>query len=97
MQIIDDRTEEQKLTHTVLIVAYDSFMSNWKDHHVKKSFCAWACKPEHQDQVFEWVFNRMDMHQVRPQEGDYVPLLGPDDHYQIYVVNDGHRALKNPD
>ena len=29
MKLIDDRTEEQKKTHTTLITATDKFMSGW--------------------------------------------------------------------
>jgi len=93
-KINDDRTEEQMKSHTTLIVARDKFMSGWGRVENGKSYCAWACKPEHCDKVLKWVESRSDMRNVRVQYGNYKPKMGPNDHYHVYVVTEGHPSLK---
>ncbi len=89
----DDRTKEQMQTHTTLITATDKFMSGWGKAKNGLSKCAWACKPEHADKVFDWVQNRSDMRYVNMNySGNWYPKNAA--HLHIYVVNEGHPALR---
>ena len=95
MKRADDRTPEQKKTHTVLIVATDKFLSGWGGAAGGLSYAAWACKPEHQGKVFDWVSSRGEMRRVRIVADPYYP--GPAcAHLHIYVVNEGHNSLAEP-
>ena len=93
MTRIDDRTEAQKKTHTVLVAATDSFMSGWGHAQGGMSYCAWACKPEHRPYVEEWVRARGDMKRVRIVGGDWRPNRRAGDHTHIYVADDRHHAI----
>jgi hypothetical protein len=86
----DDRTPEQKKTHTILITATDKFLSGWGQARGGLSKCAWACKPEHADKVFNWVQKRSEMKYVNYNTGKWYPRAA---HVHIYVVNEGHNAL----
>jgi len=88
--IQDDRTPEQRRTHTILITATDRAMSGWGGARGGLSKCAWACKPEHADRVFNWVKRRGDMSYVNMTTGKWYPRAA---HVHIYVVNAGHPAL----
>jgi hypothetical protein len=91
MQINDRRTPENLETHCVLVVARDIYLSSWGPPG--SSICAWACKPEDADKVFEWVDGRNEMKNVRFKKEDYKPRNAG--HFSIYVVHDTHRSLKN--
>jgi hypothetical protein len=96
MKMQDDRTPEQKRTHTWLIVGTDRFSSNWPHAKNGKSYAAWACKSEHRHKVREWVESRSDMMRVRETtENEYVGKYRPSGHghCHIYVVEEGHPAL----
>ena len=90
----DDRTEEQKQTHTCLIKGYDTFLSGWPscyDH----SYAAWACKLADSDKVLKWVKSRSDMLNVRIVSDNYRPAArNGKSHYHIYAVTENHPALK---
>ena len=88
----DDRTEEQKKTHSVLYGGVDLFLSSWGPpaHLGVKSRAYWACEPEHADRVRWWVSSRSDLEQI--QEGR--PRWHKNDWVHIYVVGDEHPALK---
>ena len=88
----DDRTKEQKDSHTVLITATDKFMSGWGKARNGKSKCAWACKPEHVNQVLAWVESRNEMKYVNVNyTGKWYPKAA---HVHIYVVNEDHPAIR---
>jgi hypothetical protein len=88
----DDRTPEQKLTHTVLITATDKFLSGWGHASNGLSKCAWGCKPEHAQQMYAWVANRSDMKHVNINySGKWYPKAA---HVHIYVANEDHPALR---
>ncbi len=87
---VDDRTQEQRKTHTCLVTATDRFMSGWGDAAGGLSKCAWACKSEHADRVYNWVSNRKEMKYVNSTYGKWYPKAK---HVHIYVVDEGHRAL----
>jgi len=89
----DDRTEEQKKTHRLAIVARDKFMSGWGGASGGASRCAWACHPEvNTDRVFDWVRNRSEMRCVNVVDlSTYRPPSGTA-HFHIYVCDPGHPA-----
>lgn len=90
---IDDRTEEQKKTHIYIVQGIDKFMSGWGEAK-GKSYAGWACKKEHLSSVKRWVSGRTDMKCVNVQTGTWRPRLNRNDHCQIYVISDNHRAAK---
>lgn len=86
----DDRNKEEHKTHTVLITATDRFMSGWGGAAGGASKCAWACKPEHAQRVFNWVAARQEMKYVNWTNRPWYPKAA---HVHIYVVHDNHPAL----
>lgn len=92
MEIVDDRTAEQKSTHQTLITATDKFLSGWGGAKGGLSKCAWACDtPEKADKIFGWVNNRTDMKYVNIHyRNEWKPIAA---HVHIYVVEDNHPAL----
>ena len=88
----DDRTVEQKKTHTVLVTATDKFMSGWGQAKDGLSMCAWACEPKHYDKVFKWVSNRNEMKHINYHINNWDPKNCK--HLHIYVVSENHPALQ---
>ena len=91
--IIDDRTQEEKKTHTCLIVMTDRCLSGWGLAEGGSSYAGWACKPENDGQVFGWVESRSDSMRVRYVSSDYKPNSRYCKHFHIYVVRNGHPAI----
>lgn len=91
MEIQDDRTDAQKLTHTWLVVGTDKFMSGWGKATGGNSYAAWACLPEHSRIVRNWVESRGDMRRVREVSGNYLP--SGRGHLHIYVADENHPSL----
>lgn len=87
----DDRTEDQKKTHTFGVVALDRFMSGWGGASGGSSRCAWACAPGvNIDRVFDNVKRRNEMRYVNIVDlSTYRPPRGTA-HFHIYVCNPGH-------
>jgi hypothetical protein len=94
-QIVDRRTDEERETHPLLVVAHDKFLSGWGLASGGRSLCAWACREDDVDAVESWVRGRSEMRRVRVLDFTYRPRLGPRDHWSVYVVRDGHPALAN--
>ncbi len=90
MEMQDDRTPEQKLTHQWLIVGTDFFLSGWGKATGGKSYAAWACTEEMAPSVLEWVQKRGDMKRARIVYGDWKPK--GTGHAHIYVVTPDHPA-----
>lgn len=93
MQIIDDRTEEQKRTHRYLIVGTDTFLSGWGHARGGASYAAWACETsEEVDACEAWVRSRSDMQRVRfvidVPGSRYRPKSSLCAHLHIYVWTD---------
>jgi hypothetical protein len=86
----DDRSFEEKTTYPILIGGIDRFLSEWCPHGISYAF--WACKEEDEPTVMKWVKSRGD---INPVESHYkeVNKQGKG-HCHIYVVEDGHPALK---
>lgn len=81
----DDRTPEQRKTHTLIVLGTDSFMSGWGQAKNGASYAGWACTPDTIDAVEDRIRARSDMKRVRIVGGDYRP--GPYcAHCHIYVA-----------
>ena len=91
MERIDERTSEQRKTHTWLVTATDKFMSGWGKCSNGLSKCAWACEPKNRQKVLNWVRNRKEMRYVNEHVGNWYPKNA--EHVHIYIVNDGHPSL----
>jgi len=92
--IRDERTEEQKKTHPILVVATDRFMSGWGAAKEGLSYAAWACRDNGDDvRVFNWVRRRHEMSRVRVVLADSYKPSKYCAHLSIYAVEDGHPAL----
>lgn len=94
MERQDDRTDEQRQTHTVLVVGTDRFLSGWGKAKNGTSYAAWACQPEHAETVERWVRARGDQQRVRVMYDDYRPRGAG--HLHIYIVGPKHAALAKP-
>lgn len=82
----DDRTEAQKLTHGVIVLMTDAFMSGWGESEGMKSYAGWACRPEDVNSVERWVRSRHNARRVRIVDGSYRPKGNV--HCHIYVAKD---------
>ena len=95
MIIEDDRTQEQKETHTCLIIGTDRFMSGWGKAENGVSYAVWACEEKDSPKVLEWVKSRKEMKRIREvfetSKSKYRPK--GKGHCHIYVVTEGHVSL----
>ena len=79
----DERTEAQKTTHRLAIVATDKVLSGWGQARNGKSYAGWAFKDDDYIAWLEWVESRSDMQRVRLVTLDgYRPNA---EHTHIYV------------
>lgn len=85
--IKDDRTNEQKVTHTLAVVGVDPFMSSWGDAAGGMSYAAWAFKEGQAVQTLSKVQARGDMRRVRIVALDGYRPTGAA-HLHIYVAKD---------
>mgnify|MGYP001589555681 FL=1 len=94
MKVNDERTPEQKESHTWLIIGTDRFLSGWGKAEGGVSFAAWACESKDRAKVFAWVKSRSDMKHVR-MVSNYDNVYKPKGtgHCHIYVVTDTHPSL----
>lgn len=89
----DDRTGDEKLSHSVGVLATDPGMSGWGEARGGLSLCVWACHPDvNADTVLAWVGKRSDME--NPQIIDLATWEAPEEaaHVRIYLCNPGHPA-----
>ena len=91
----DDRTAEERDTHTCFVRGRDIMLSGWGLAADGRSIAVWACRPEHLDTVYDWVESREDMRSVTTAWSPDAPNLLRGDHCQIYVVHDQHPALSS--
>ena len=84
MKFVDDRTEEQKTTHTTIVIGTDSFMSGWGEARDGFSYAGWACKESEINACESMVRSRKEMKRVRIVGGNYRTPSGPG-HCHIYV------------
>ena len=86
MIFVDDRTPEQKYTHSMIVLMTDRFMSGWGEAWGGPSYAGWACKPELVDELMARIHTRSDAKRVRLVFGNYRPPSGPG-HCHIYVAD----------
>lgn len=63
MLIDDRRSPEQADEMTAAVVATDLYETRERG---APDYCAWACKPDDLERVFDWVERRGDMRRLRP-------------------------------
>ena len=88
----DDRTSEERETHTFLYGGVDTFLSKWgppADAGVN-SRAYWASRREDCDRGRAWVQARSDI--PNPEELG-MSARASRDFCHVYVVRDGHPAL----
>ena len=93
MIIKDDRSDDQKQSHNVIVVGTDSFLSGWGHACGGSSYAGWACTADSWHRVFDWVASRSDMKRVRVVGNDYRPSSRYCAHFHVYVVDENHSAL----
>ena len=89
--IKDDRTDEQRKTHTWLVIGTDTFLSGWGGATGGASYAAWACKPEERNECLTWVEGRSDMKRIRETYDNLNHPYRPSSscaHLHIYVWED---------
>ncbi len=94
MILKDDRIDEQKKTHTLAVVARDSFMSGWGGARGGASRCAWAFDPSkvNSDRVFNWVKSRTEMKHINLVLINNYRAPRETTHFHIYVADEKHPA-----
>jgi hypothetical protein len=94
MKLVDDRTEEQKVSHSWAIVARDSFMSGWGGASGGTSRVAWAFDSSIDNSRLErWVRDRREMKNVNVVNLTKYRAPKGTAHFHIYVVNENHPSL----
>lgn len=92
MKFQDDRTPEQRNTHTWLVGGTDRCLSGWGAATGGMFYAFWACEYKDLESVEKWVRSRTDMMRVRVVGKGYRPKgVG---HCHVYVVTEGHNALQ---
>ena len=98
MKLEDDRTEAQKRTHFLAVVARDKFMSGWGGARGGASRAAWAIDPRgpvNPDRVENWVKSRSEMKNVNLVDLRTYRPPGGTAHFHVYVVEDSsHPAAR---
>ncbi len=93
MVVKDDRTPAERITHRIIILGIDTFMSGWGEARNGSSYAGWACTLSDAVKVERWVRARGDQKRVRVVLGNYRPEARYCAHYHIYTVNAGHPSL----
>ena len=90
MNVEDNRTPTEKISHLWLVVMTDTCMSGWGMSRAGASYAAWACDTlEAAERVADRVRKRCDSSRVRiVHEGGYRPRCA---HFQVYTVDEHHR------
>lgn len=94
--INDDRTEEQKKTHFLAVVARDDGMSGWGQAKNGASRAAWAFDHTkvNSDRVFNWVKSRREMKFVNVVDLRTYRAPKGTMHFQIYVAEPNSTAAR---
>ena len=91
--VTDKREEKHFKTHTCCVTAVDTCMSGWGSATNGLSYCVWVCKPQHVDQLYDWVCSRDEMKNVNFYYSFKKMYPKKNDHLAIYVVKDNHPCL----
>lgn len=96
MNFQDDRTEEQKKTHVLAVVARDKCLSGWGGAKGGASRCAWAFDPAavNSDRVFNWVKSRSEMVFVNVVDLSTYRAPRGTAHFHVYVCEPDHPAAR---
>lgn len=86
----DDRTEAERLTHTILVGGRDAFMSNWEGHSIGTSYAYWACTEADEDSVRLWVGERDEIKSIDLDLVLRRPAQRKTEHCKIYCVREEH-------
>lgn len=94
MKYQDDRTEDQRRTHYLGIVARDKF---WGGAKGGASRVAWAVDPVtvNPDRAENWVKDRGDMTRVSVVDLRTYRVPRGTAHFHVYVVTPNHPAAKH--
>ncbi len=92
----DDRTEEQKKTHFLAVVAKDRALSGWGGASDGDSRCAWALdhREVNSDRVFNWVKKRSEMVFVNIVDLRTYRAPKGTAHFHVYVCGPDHPAAR---
>jgi hypothetical protein len=93
----DRRSDDEKKTHTCLVGGKDSFMSGWGheyDNEPPESWAFWACTPDLEDTVEEWVQSRDEFSKVKVRTEKWIDEKSKDARISIHVVTPSHRYAK---
>ena len=94
MILKDDRTDEQKLTHSWAVVAKDKFMSGWGGAKGGASRVAWAVDDlSKTSKLFDWVDARSEMKYTNVVNLKNYRAPKGTAHFHIYVAGEGHPAF----
>lgn len=93
MKLVDDRTAEQKKTHTFIYGGTDRVLSGWYPLTPRRgeagngpSYAFWAIPPQFELALRQWVDQRGDIYRLRQVSPDYRPPSGPG-HCHIYAIS----------
>lgn len=88
----DDRTQEQRKTHTLGVVMRDSFMSGWGGARGGYSRALWSLNPAecNIDKLERWVRSRSDAQYVSVVRVNAYRAPRGTKHLHIYVVDRDH-------
>lgn len=90
----DDRTAEQRTTHTWAVAGTDRFMSGWGGATGGTSVAAWACPYSELGAVLDHVTSRSEMKRVRVVKLDtWRPRAA---HVHVYVWDGCRHMPPNP-
>ena len=92
----DQRTDEQKKTHTILVTAKDKFLSGWGMAQNGSSYCAWAIDPNEAShaKLLHWVESRREMKYINVRYDSGKNWRPNAAHVSIYVVDQNHPSQK---
>ena len=93
----DDRSEDQKESHSVLVGGYDKFLSGWRcwdGTDRQDSYAFWACQPENKEVVEAWVTARPEFRNVKQRRYEWCYEKAKSADVHIYLVDEGHRYLE---
>lgn len=94
MKITDDRTDQEKDTHTELVCVIDVEVTSWDSPTVYRQITAWACHPYHTEAVHKWACQVNKGMQIKLCDSASFKPRGKG-HCHIQVVLDNHPAVKS--
>ena len=92
----DQRTDEQKKTHTILVTAKDKFMTGWGHAQNGASYCAWAVNPNEAShaKLLHWVESRPEMKYINVRYDGGKNWRPNAAHVSIYAIDANHPSQR---